>query len=279
MTNRFYTDDQTKWTGPTHVGSKNNPETRVSRFIFDGPDGSPVAKLKAAYASSLEAVSSLGAKRKEVEAKGHYTPLGIVERVAEHAGTEQLPAVRRARKVVENVYSDIAARRSGLKLAEPTETERRDFEELRSAMRAMDSSTREKFVQQNRANPAVVRAIATTAIPALAGVDPLVHQHIRDEQMEREHGETVAELRDLEEVARVVDKVSKLARDQLRETIGCGDDIFEKVAKVAEANDGELPLKIETQLIDGKAQDVAKVYDFTAKRWRDARPDEIRGAA
>jgi|SRR4051794_4199862 hypothetical protein len=276
--NRFYTDPA-NWIGPTHLGSIHNPDTSVSKFLFDGPEGSPVAKLKSAYASSVEAVSSLGAKRKEVEAKGHYTPLGIVEKVAEHAGTDELPAVRRARKVVENVYSDIASRRSSLKLAEPTEAERKGFEELRSVMRGMDPKTRDKFVQQNRSNPAVVRAIATTAIPALVGVDPLVHQHIIDEQMEREHGETVAELRDLEEVARVVDKVSRVARDQLRETIGCSEDIFEKVAKVAEANDGELPLKIETQVVDGKPQEVARVFDYTAKRWRDALPTEIRGAA
>ena len=47
-------------------------------------------------------------------------------------------------------------------------------------------------VGANRQNPA---AIAHASIPALVGLDPLVHSHIVSEQIERKHGETMPRLR------------------------------------------------------------------------------------
>ena len=61
----------------------------------------------------------------------------------------------------------------------------------------------------------------------------------------------------------------------MREVVGCTPAVFEQIAKVAEANGGELPFRIETQIVDNKVVDFAKVYDFAAKRWRDAEPEEI----
>jgi hypothetical protein len=66
-----------------------------------------------------------------------------------------------------------------------------------------------------------------------------------------------------------------LGRDELREIVGCDRQIFESIAQAAEANNGELPFRVETQVLDGKAVDICKVYDFAAKRWRDAKPEEI----
>src|SRR5215217_8045993 len=98
MANRFLSSDQTKWFGPTHLGDgPYKPEKRVGKFIFDGPEGSPVAKLRTAYVGAVEAVSALRAKRRETEASKRFTPLGIAEQVAEHAITDNIPALRRAR--------------------------------------------------------------------------------------------------------------------------------------------------------------------------------------
>jgi hypothetical protein len=50
-------------------------------------------------------------------------------------------------------------------------------------------------VGANRQNPGIAAAIAHASIPALVGLDPLVHSHIVSEQIERKHGETMPRLR------------------------------------------------------------------------------------
>jgi hypothetical protein len=107
----------------------------------------------------------------------------------------------------------------------------------------------------------------------------MVHRNIISEQIEREHGATIAELRDLEEVVGVVDRVTGLARKELQEIIGCSDEVFATVARVGDAGNGELPFRIEQRQIDGETKEVCRVYDMAAATWRDASPDEIQKVA
>lgn len=278
--NRFYKphDPKNPWPGRSTIGpaatDAARDRKRISYFSFDGPDDHTVGKLKRAYLEGLAVVDELLGKREQTEATKRFTPLGITEALGEHALTESLPKLRRARATVEKIKAELAAKASSLTLAKPTDEQRKEQEEIRSAMRAMTPAARDEFLKLNRQNPAVASAVAG-AIPALSGLHPLVHQNIVTEQIEREHGETIAELRDLDEVVRTVERVVTLAKDELRETIGCERTIFEQIATAAEANDGEMPFRVETQYHDGKPIDVCKVYDFTAKRWRDAQPQEI----
>jgi hypothetical protein len=133
--------------------------------------------------------------------------------------TGEIPALRRARAAADKVKAEIADRRSRLTLAKPTDEQRKDHEEIRAAMRAMSPEQRDAFLKENRQNPVAVAAIANAVLPALVGLDALVHQNIISEQIEREHGETIAEIADLEEVARVVDHVTGLARDELARSL------------------------------------------------------------
>jgi len=68
-------------------------------------------------------------------------------------------------------------------------------------------------------------------------------------------------------------------QNRLRETIGVDRKMFEQIADVGEAGDGELPFRVETREIDGETKEVCRVYDMAAKSWRDASPDEIQRAA
>jgi hypothetical protein len=147
--------------------------------------------------------------------------------------TDNIPALRRARAMAEKVKTEIADRRSKLTLAKPSDEQRRDHEEIRAAMRGMTPEARAKFIDSNRQNPVVVAAIIHSSIPALAGLDAIQHQNIVNEQMHQEHGETLAELADLEEVVGVVDRVTGLARDELREIIGVSKDVLRASPKLA----------------------------------------------
>jgi len=73
--------------------------------------------------------------------------------------------------------------------------------------------------------------------------------------------------------------VTGMSRDELRETIACSREIFENVARVSEAGDGELPFRIEPREIGGETKEICRVYDMAAKTWRDASPDEIQKVA
>ena len=59
MANRYFTNDQTKWFGPTHIGPGpgDNAGKRITKFIFDGPEGSAVARLGSAYRNAIETVN------------------------------------------------------------------------------------------------------------------------------------------------------------------------------------------------------------------------------
>ncbi|MET3838743.1 hypothetical protein [Bradyrhizobium sp. OAE829] len=282
--NRYYKprDPTNPWPGRIYIGPANTEmerdRKRISYFAFDGPEGSAVAKLKSTYLESLAIVDGLRGKREQTEATRRFTSLGVTEALGEVALTDSLPALRRASAVVEKVKAEIATRASSLTLAKPTDEQRAEQAEVRSALRAMTPQGRDEFLKQNRQNPVVAAAIAG-AIPALSGLHPSVHQNIVAEQLEREHGDTIAELRDLEEVVRVADKVVTVAREELRETIGCERAIFEQIAKVAEANDGELPFRVETITVNGQDQEICRVYDLNAGIWRDASADEIQKVA
>src|SRR3954453_13761243 len=108
MANRFLSSDQTKWFGPTHIsGGQYDPAKRISKFVSDGPDGSPVSKLRSAYVGAVNAVSSLRSKLRETEGTKRFTPLGTSEHIAEHAMTNNIPALRRARAALEKVKAEI----------------------------------------------------------------------------------------------------------------------------------------------------------------------------
>jgi len=272
MANRYLISDMSKRIGRTHIGKRS-----ISHFIFEAPEGSPVAKLRSAYAAALDADAALRESRANAEASKKFTALGISEQVAESALTDALPKLRRARVAVERIKAEMAERASKLtpKLPDPADLRgEAQRAEIRAMLRNMPEAQREEYVQQNRANPVILAAIVH-APAALSGLHEMKHAHIINEQIAREHGEEIAELRDLEEVVRVVDKLTAEARAEAQAVIGCSDQIFASIADMAEANDGKLPFRIETQVVDGKTLEVCKVYDFEARRWRDAKPEEI----
>ncbi|WP_146159797.1 hypothetical protein [Bradyrhizobium sp. MOS002] len=276
--NRYFTSDEAKWAGPSHIAPGKRPEKRIGRFVYDGPDDSPIAKLRASYESAIAAVDTLRTKRGETEKSGQFTPLGVTEQLARGAVTDEIPALRRARAAVDKVKADIAERRGSLKLAKPTPEQIEEHKEIRTAMRMMGREQREAFLKEHRTDPTVAAAIVN-AIPALSGVDPLIRQHIAHEQLQREHGEALSEIADLEEVALVVDEVTGKARNELREIIGTSREVFESIAKVGEARNGELPMKVEQRLINGQQVEVCRVFDMAAREWRDASADEVGRAA
>src|SRR5436190_1373437 len=151
MANRYITEDRAAWFGPTHIGDgPYNPKKRVSKFMFAGEEGSPVAKLRASYEAAVEAGRDLRQQRTKVEATGKYLPLGITEVLAKHATEDSIPKLRRAKASVEKIKLEIADRRSKLTVPKPSEDQRRDFEEVRAAMRSMAPADRERFLKENR---------------------------------------------------------------------------------------------------------------------------------
>jgi hypothetical protein len=283
MANRYQTDDQSKWFGPTHIGpapahDPTNGGKRITKFIFDGPAESPIPKLRESYETAIKVVEGLRTKRREAEATGRLTRIGVTENLAQGAMVDQIPKLRRARATVEKVKGEIAERAAALKLPKPSEEQHREHAEIRSAMRSLTPEQRAAFLRQNRQDPVVALAIAS-AIPALSGVDAVTHQNVADEQTERLFADQLAELRDLEEAASIVERVTNLAREEIREIIDCTPETFEKFAAVGEHRDGELPMLTETRVIDGKQVDVCRVYDMAAKEWRDGTAEEVGRAA
>lgn len=276
MTNRFYTSDKTKWVGRSHIGPGmgNNYAKLISHFIFDGPQVSALGK---AYSDVLNAVDDLRQQRETITATGKYMPLGITEAVAKHASEDNIPKLRRAKAAVEKVKAEIAGRVSMLTPARPDPADaigENQRAELRQRLAGMSAAERSAFLNKHRNDPALVAAVIH-ASPLLSGIDNLTHRNMVHEQVQREHGEPLAELSDLEEVVRVAERVVSLGRDELREIIGVDRDTFEQIASVSERNDGRLPFKVEREVINGQTVEIARVMDLETKSWRRASPEEI----
>lgn len=277
MANRFYSPRES-WRGRSYISPDKfgNNEKMISHWVW-GSGGSPdhpVAKLSAAYDAGLAAVDELRARRAEVEASNKYTALGISEQVGEHALTDSLPKLRRARAVVEKVKAEMAERAAKLTLPKPDPATEAQRAEMRALLRSLPAEERQKYVLANSGDPLLREAIVHAA-PILSGVGNATHERLAQDSREAVHGEALGELNDLQEVIRTAERVVSLGRDELRETIGVERQIFEQIAAAAEANNGELPFRTEQQIVNGQAVDVCKVYDFAAKRWRDAQPQEI----
>jgi hypothetical protein len=281
MASKYYTRDTSKWVKKSSLRPGGEPTTDLSKFIgyfcFD-PDldaSGTVAKARGAYAAAFEIVDGLRAKRGELESSKKFTPLGLQEQLGDAALKEALPALKRSRVEIEKLQAEIAERRRKVTLAKPSEDQRHEQEEIRSAMRAMTPAQRDQFLADNRGNPVVASAIAN-AIPALSGVHVKVHENIFAEQLLRERGEEVEELDGLTEVLNLAADVSDKARAELQAVIGCSREIFEEIAKAAEANGGRGPMRRELRVVGGEEVEIPRVYDIERKIWRDATADEIR---
>lgn len=281
MANKFYTRDTNKWVKKSRLRPGQelslDPAKFIGYFAFD-PDLDPsgvVAKAKAAYVASFEVVDGLRSKRGELEASKKFTALGLQEQLGDAALKESLPALKRARVEIEKLQNEIKDKRSKITLAKPTDEQRKDQEEIRAAMRAMTPAQRDQFLAENRSNPIVASAVAN-AIPALSGVHAKVHENIAAEQLHRERGEEIDELDGLTEVLNLAADVSGKARAELHSVIGCTREVFDEIAKVAEANGGRAPMRGELRVVGGQEVEIPRVYDIDRKVWRDATADEIR---
>jgi hypothetical protein len=284
MANKYYTRDTSKWVKQSRLRPGQELSTDPAKFIgyfaFD-PDLDPsgmVAKAKQAYEAAFEVVDGLRTKRGELEKTKQYTPLGLQEQLGDAALKDSLPALKRSRVAIEKLQNEIKEKRSKITLAKPSDEQRKDHEEIRSAMRSMTADQRDKFLADNRSNPVVASAIAN-AIPALSGFHPDVHRNIATEQLLRERGPEIEELDSLSEVLNLAADVSGKARNELQSIIGCTRDVFDEIAKVAEANEGRAPMRRELRVVGGQEIEIPRVYDIDRKVWRDATADEIKGFA
>ena len=83
-----------------------------------------VRDARHSYNAALAVVDGLRAKRGEIEGTRRFTPLGISQEVGEVALTDALPALRRAKAVLEKAAAKIEHRASKITLAKPRPTKR-----------------------------------------------------------------------------------------------------------------------------------------------------------
>ena len=138
---------------------------------------------------------------------------------------------------------------------------------------------RQEIVRQNRHDPDFARAIALMP-EYLSGVGHETYRNMRNEVLEREHGEAIAELRDLAEPVQVLERLADAAREEIRDVMGVDRKIFEQIASVAERNGGRLPFRVDRERdIHGNDIDVARVLDLNTGDWRRATGTEVEQSA
>lgn len=278
--NRFY-QPRESWEGRFSINGERagDHSKTIGKWVFGngGDDKSPVGISRAAYLAGLDAIDALRSEHGRLAQTKRFTPLGLSEAAGEYALTNSLPALKRARVQVDRLKAELVERKSKLTIKKPDPADtigEMQRAEMRKALREMNDNARREFINSRRDDPSVVQAIVH-APAALSGVHGTMYENMLNEQLNREHGEALGELNDLAEVVSTADQALSVARSEARTIIGCAPDVFEQIAKVAETNGGELPFRVE-QEADGR--EVAKVYDFAARRWRDARPEEVRSS-
>lgn len=276
--NKFATDESTKW--EKKISVRPNGEEHLHFFIYDPEldQSGMVAKARDAYLKAFQVVDGLRAKRRELEAAKLYTSLGLSERLGETAMTDALPSLRRARAEIEKLQAGLDERRAKLVLARPNPADtigEMQRAEMRKRLAEMPDEARNIYVALHRDEPALVQAIIH-APPLLSGVGDEQYANLTGEQLCREHGPEIEELEALDEVLKTASDMSDKARAELRSVIGCSSNVFDEIAKVAEANDGRAPMRRELRVVAGQEVEIPRVYDIDRKVWRDASAAEIK---
>jgi hypothetical protein len=213
---------------------------RIRLWEFDAKPGTTLARLEAAYLAGIDAVDKIGEHKAKALASGSYTAQGANDAVLHFAINNLVPTLTESRNSVKAAKQVVATLRDKIKLQPRDKTDVVGFlerQEIRSWLKSMPDDQRSSYLSSNIDHLDSTIALAIMEARPDMGIAPAsVRTAIFDRALEAQHGEAVAELRELEAAIVVAESAVETGRDEVRLEAGVMDPReFDRLAAPIEA--------------------------------------------
>jgi hypothetical protein len=250
---------------------------RVRAWEFDPKPGSTIAKLETVFLGALSSVDSVIAKRDDATKSGKFTADGISSDVLQFALNHAVPALKRGRDAIASAKQEAAALREKTKLREPDTTDQWKVGLMLRAVdrfAAMTQKQRDALTRNPEALDPIEAEALVTAPASLTGVSKMHRQQLIDRALEAQHGEKIAELKELERAIEAAESAVTAGRDEVRLESGVYDPHkFDELAAPIEQK-ANAPWLRKRKLL-GESNEQIYVVDRDRRVERPATPEEI----
>jgi hypothetical protein len=233
---------------------------RVRLWDFDPKPGTTMAKLEGAYLGALSSVDAVIARRDEATNSGKFTADGVSNDVLQFALNEAVPLLKRGRNAIASARQEAAALREKTQLREPDTT---DPWKVGLMLRAVDhfaamSQKQRDVLTRNPDTLDPITAEALVTAPAsLTGISQTHRQLLIDRALQAQHGDKIAELKELERAIEFAESAVETGRDEIRLEAGVFDPHkFNQLAAPVEAKTNAPWLK---KFREGDAEVIRKI--------------------
>jgi hypothetical protein len=199
---------------------------RIRAWDFNPEPGSTIAKLETAFLGALTAVDAVIARRDVAMKSGKFTADGVSDDVLQFTLSDAVPVLKRGRNAIASAKQEAAALREKTKLREPDTT---DPWKVGLMLRAVDhfAALSQKQRDALTRNPETLDPITAealvTAPASLTGISKTHRQQLIDRALEAQHGDKIAELKELERAIEAAESAVEAGRDEIRLEAGVFD--------------------------------------------------------
>jgi hypothetical protein len=185
-----------------------------------------VAKLESAFLRALNSVDAVIARRDEATKSGRFTADGVASDVLNFALSEAVPVLKRGRNAIASAKQEVAALREKTTLREPDTTDPWKVGLMLQAVDHFAAMTQKQrdALTRNPDNLDPITAVALVTAPAsLTGISKTHREQLIDRALQAQHGDKIAELRELEQAIEAAESAVEAGRDEIRLEAGVFD--------------------------------------------------------
>lgn len=255
---------------------RKNGGRRTRLWELSGSNHPTVQKLEAAYLAGLAAMDRAEARHAANKADPRFTGEGVRDDLLKFALTDAVPALYQGQVVIKKARSEVAERKSKLKIEPPDKTDAagaRRREEIRRWLLGKKPSELSKYFASYGDNLPAEIAQAVIELPAeYSGVSQSRHDTLTERILNAQFGSEIAEIKQIEEAIVAAESTVLTARDEIRLEVGINDPAeFNALAAPVEAKQAAPWLRRSLE----NGAEVVRVVDLEKGVERQATPKEI----
>jgi hypothetical protein len=212
---------------------------RIRAWEFDPKPGSTIAKLETAFLSALTAVDSVAFRRDEASKSGKFTADGVSNDVLQYALNQAVPVFKRGRLAIAAAKREASELKETLKLGAPDTSDQWKVGLMLRAIdrvAAMSQKQRDALTRNPDLLDPITAEALVTAPASLTGISKMHRQQLIDRALQAQHGDKIAELKELERAIEAAESAVEAGRDEVRLEAGVFDPHkFNELAAPVEA--------------------------------------------
>jgi hypothetical protein len=192
---------------------------RIRAWDFNPNPGTTLAKLESAFLGALTAVDSVIARREDATKSGKFTTEGISNDVLQFALNDAVPVLKRGRLAIASAKREAGELKEKLKLGAPDTSDQWKVGLMLRAIdrvAAMSQKQRDALTRNPEALDPITAEALVTAPASLTGISKMHRQQLVDRALQAQHGEAIAELKELERAIEAAESAVEMGRDEIR---------------------------------------------------------------